>query len=93
MRRLLATLVALALILVAADFGLRFLSEYRVSKQIQESLQLPVRPSVSLGGLPYIPRLLSGDFLPGLLYTGVGVSGSGAEIAFELQRPRFEIKR
>ena len=208
MRRLLALLVTLAVVLVAADFGLRFLSEYWVSKQVQESLQLPKRPSLSLGGFPYIPHLVSGEFptvtvrtgtftadhikmervrltlrdvlfstrqllygqraairakrgdgvaivkaldvtgtavgtvhvrfegagvavsadqlqqtveasvaldgstllirpndpalpgsfdvelpefLPGLRYTGVAVSGSGAEIAFELQRPRFEI--
>lgn len=62
MRRLIAFLVTLAVVLAAADFGLRFLSEYWVARQVQQSLQLPTKPSVSLGGFPYTPRLVSGDF-------------------------------
>jgi LmeA-like phospholipid-binding len=61
-RRLIAFLVTLAVVLTAADFGLRFLSDYWVARQVQQSLQLPTRPSVSLGGFPYIPRLVSGAF-------------------------------
>jgi hypothetical protein len=70
LRRLLKFLLPLILILLGADFGLRFLSEYWVARQVQESLQLPTRPSVSLGGFPYIPRLVSGDFPTVTIRTG-----------------------
>jgi hypothetical protein len=70
MRRLLAFLLALALVLVAADFGLRYLSEYWVAQRLQRSLDLPSRPSVSLGGFPYIPRLVSGDLPTVTVRTG-----------------------
>jgi LmeA-like phospholipid-binding len=69
-RRLLAFFVTLALVLLAADFGLRFLSEYWVARQIQQSLQLPSQPSVSLEYFPYIPRLVSGDFPTATVRTG-----------------------
>jgi hypothetical protein len=69
-RRLIAFLVTLAVLLTAADFGLRFLSEYRVAREVQRSLQLSTRPSVSLGGFPYIPRLISGDVPTATIRTG-----------------------
>jgi hypothetical protein len=70
MRRLLAILITLAVVLVGADFGLRFLSEYWVARQLQRSLDLPSRPSVSLNGFPYIPRLVSGDLPTATVRTG-----------------------
>src|SRR6266516_2604843 len=76
MRRLLTFLLTLVLVLVAADFGLRFLSEYWVSRQVQRSLALPARPSVSLEGFPFIPRLVSGDFSSATVRTGPFTRGS-----------------
>jgi hypothetical protein len=70
MRRLLTFLITLALVLVTADFGLRFLSQYWVARQLQRSLDLPSRPSVSLGGFPYIPRLVSGELPTATVRTG-----------------------
>jgi len=70
LRRLLTFLLPLIVVLLGADFGLRFLSEYWVARQVQESLQLPTRPSVSLGGFPYIPRLVTGDFPTVTVRTG-----------------------
>jgi hypothetical protein len=70
MRRLLIFLVVLAVVLGAADFGLRFLSEYWVARQLQESLHLPSRPSVTLAGFPFTPRLVSGDFPSATVRTG-----------------------
>jgi hypothetical protein len=69
-----------------------------------DQLQQTVEASVALDGSTLLIRpndpALPGsfdvelpEFLPGLRDTGVAESGSGAEIAFELQRPRFEIKR
>jgi hypothetical protein len=69
-RRLLTFLVAFVLVLVAADFGLRFLSQYWVAGQIQRSLDLPSRPSVTLSDFPFIPRLVSGDVSKATVQTG-----------------------
>jgi hypothetical protein len=48
----LAFLIPLVLVLAAADYGLRYLSQYWVARQLQRSLELPGQPSVSLGGSP-----------------------------------------
>lgn len=86
MRRLLTFLLTLVLILVAADFGLRFLSEYWVSRQLQRSLDLPSRPSVSLEGFPFIPRVVSGDFSSATVRTGPFTEGG-----VRLQRMRLTL--
>ena len=62
MRRLFVVLVVLGLVLVAADFGLRFLGEYWVARELQRGLDLSKRPDVSLEGFPFIPHLISGEF-------------------------------
>jgi hypothetical protein len=70
LRRLLAFLITLALVLVGADFGLRFLSEFWAGRQLERSLDLPSRPSVSLDAFPYIPHLVSGDVATVTVRTG-----------------------
>jgi hypothetical protein len=62
MRRALIIVGAMALFLVGADLGLRALAQYWIAGQIQESFELSDRPSVSLGGFPFMPRLLTGRF-------------------------------
>lgn len=62
MRKTLILLAMLVLLLVVADFGLRSLAQERVSRELEESLDLSTAPSVSLGGFPFLPKLLSGRF-------------------------------
>jgi len=62
MRKVLVTAGILVLFLVGADFGLRALAQYWVSGQLQTSFELDRRPSVSLGGFPFLPRLVTGEF-------------------------------
>ena len=70
MRRLFVVLVVLGLLLVGADFGLRFLGEYWVARELQAKLELSTRPDVSLEGFPFIPHLLSGEFTEVRLRSG-----------------------
>jgi len=60
MRKLLVTVAVLGAVLVAADFGLRLLADLWVGREIKTALSLSERPSVSLGGFPFIPELISG---------------------------------
>jgi hypothetical protein len=62
MRKALVALGIVIVIVVGADFGLRALAQYWVSGQIRSSFRLEHRPSVSLGGFPFLPRLISGRF-------------------------------
>jgi hypothetical protein len=62
MRRLVAFLATLIIVLVGADFGLRIVAEYRTGDQLRRSLELSSRPSVSVGEFPFIPQLVSGSF-------------------------------
>ena len=62
MRKALVALGIAVLVVVGADFGLRALAQYWVSGQIQSSFRLEHRPSVTLGGFPFLPRLVSGRF-------------------------------
>jgi LmeA-like phospholipid-binding len=59
---LLGALIALVGLYVAADFGAKALAERGVSREVQTSLRLSERPDVSLGGFPFIPKLVSGSF-------------------------------
>jgi DUF2993 family protein len=62
MRKALIALGVAVLVLVAADFGLRALAQFWVAGQLQSSFGLEGRPSVSLGGFPFLPRLIAGRF-------------------------------
>jgi hypothetical protein len=62
MRKALVALGIAVLVVVGADFGLRALAQYWVSGQIQSSFRLEHRPSVSLEGFPFLPRLVTGRF-------------------------------
>jgi hypothetical protein len=60
-RKWLIALALLVAVLVAADFGLRLLADYWVGRELQSSLSLSQRPSVSIGGFPFLPELVSGN--------------------------------
>jgi hypothetical protein len=62
MRRALIVVAVVALFLVGADLGLRALAQYWIAGQIQTSFDLRDRPSVSLGGFLFLPRLITGKF-------------------------------
>jgi DUF2993 family protein len=62
MRKALIALGVVIVVLVGADFGLRALAQFWVAGQLQSSFGLEERPSVSLGGVPFIPRLITGRF-------------------------------
>ena len=61
MRKWLIALTALVVVVVGADFGLRLLAEYSVGRSLQSALSLSERPSVSMGGFPFIPELVTGN--------------------------------
>jgi LmeA-like phospholipid-binding len=75
MRKLLIVLGLVLTVLVAADFGLRLIAQYWVARSVQGGLGLSQRPSVSLGGFPFLVRLMTGE-LP-----SVDVEASGALVA------------
>jgi hypothetical protein len=60
MRKWLIALAVLAVVLVGADFGLRLVVEYWVGRGLQSALSLSERPSVSIGGFPFIPKFVTG---------------------------------
>jgi hypothetical protein len=80
LRRLVAVLIVMAALLVAADFGLRFYTERRIGQELASSLELSGRPSVTIGGFPFLLHFAGGEF-PSATAEGEGV-GSGP-LAFE----------
>jgi hypothetical protein len=62
MRKALLVVGVVIVVLVGTDFGLRALAQHWVSGQLETSFQLDRRPSVSLGGFPFLPRLVTGKF-------------------------------
>ncbi|MDP8956233.1 MAG: DUF2993 domain-containing protein [Actinomycetota bacterium] len=95
MRRLFVVLVVLGLLLVGADFGLRFLGEYWVSRQLQSGLEMSTRPDVSLEGFPFIPHLISGEFDEARLRSGpTELRGIELEaVQLELRQVRFSSRQ
>jgi hypothetical protein len=61
MRRWPIALAALVAIALAADFGLRLFADQWAEQELGRALSLRERPSVSIGGFPFLPQLLSGD--------------------------------
>ena len=62
MRKLLITLVVLAVLLLAADFGLRAYAESRTADAIQTELGTPSRPDVSIEGFPFLLHAVQGQY-------------------------------
>lgn len=61
MRKRIAIVAGVVLVLlVVADFGTRLVAQYAVSRALEGALDLEEQPSVSLGGFPFLPHLLSG---------------------------------
>jgi hypothetical protein len=60
--RVLVTLVALAVILVAADLGARSYGLLRVATEIQQDQRLPARPTVTVAGGSFLLQAARGRF-------------------------------
>jgi len=90
-RRLLIAGAVVVALLVALDFGARQVSQYAVSRGLESALHLGERPSVSLGGFPFLPHLISGDVPTATLSAGPtqikGLSFDGIDVA--LSNVRF----
>ena len=72
MRKLLITLVVLAVLLVAADFGARAYAEHRAATAVQSELGLPAPPDVSIEGFPFLWHAVQGSY-PEVIITASGV--------------------
>jgi hypothetical protein len=61
-RRLVGSLVVLAVLLVGADFGLRFLAARQIGDAVRQRLDLPQRPDVSVAGFPFLVQAIEGRY-------------------------------
>ena len=75
MRKLLITLVVLAVLLVAADFGARAFAESKTADAVQNELELTTVPNVSIEGAP-LPAEHFRDF-----------NNAGPTVAFGIESP------
>jgi hypothetical protein len=82
MRKALVAVGVVLVLLVGADLGLHALAQYWIAGQLQSSFDLERRPSVSLGGFPFLPRLVTGRF------SSVTVESNGA-----VKTGRFPVSR
>lgn len=73
------TVVVLAGVLVAADYGLAAAAEYQVSKKMKSQLNLASDPSVDIHGFPFITQALAGD------YSDISVNATGVPAANTLR--------
>ncbi len=60
MRRFLIAILVLGLVFVGADFGLRLWAQAWVGGQLERSLGLSKSASVSIGGVLFVPEVVSG---------------------------------
>ena len=72
MRKLLITLVVLAVLLVAADFGARAYAEHRAAGAVQTELGLTQAPDVSIEGFPFLWHAVQGSY-PEVIITASNV--------------------
>ncbi|MBI4261116.1 MAG: DUF2993 domain-containing protein [Actinobacteria bacterium] len=87
MRKALVSLFLVALLLVGADLGLRLFAEFWVGRELRESLDLPDRPDVDLGGFPFLVHLVSASF------PAVGVAIDGYEDgSLRIRRTEIELR-
>src|SRR5918999_5513881 len=61
LRRVLVAAAVALVVLVGADVGSRLFAQDWVAGQLQESLQLSREPSVTFGGVLFLPGLVTGD--------------------------------
>lgn len=62
MRRVVITLLALAGLVVAVDFGAAAVVEYEMSEQLRSELELAADPSVRINGFPFLTQAVAGTY-------------------------------
>ena len=62
MKRIGVFLIVLALLVLAADFFLRMAAEDAAARLIDKRMALRQEPDVDLGGFPFLPSLVRGNF-------------------------------
>ena len=62
MRKLVIGLIVLLVLLVGADFALRYVATQRISDAVATRLQLAEKPAVSIAGFPFITQALNGEY-------------------------------
>lgn len=62
MRKLLGFVVVLAVLLVGADFGARYLAVRQVGDAVQTRLGLAERPDVAISGFPFLTQAVQGRY-------------------------------
>lgn len=62
MRKLVVTILVLAGLLVAADFGTAAAAEYQIAKQLRSEFDLSRDPSVRINGIPFLTQALAGSY-------------------------------
>jgi LmeA-like phospholipid-binding len=62
MRRLAITLLVLVILLIGADFGLRFVATNRIGDAIATRLGLASAPDVSITGFPFVTQAINGQY-------------------------------
>ncbi|WP_164479247.1 DUF2993 domain-containing protein [Nakamurella antarctica] len=62
MRKLLITLVILGAVLVAADYGLRWIATTKISDAVASQLRLAAAPEVKIAGFPFTWQAISGRY-------------------------------
>jgi hypothetical protein len=86
-RRLLIVLIVIVGLLIGLDIGSRLAAQYAVSRGLASTLGLEERPAVSLGGFPFLPRLLSGSVPTVTVHAGAsevdGVSIQRANVTLD----------
>jgi hypothetical protein len=71
-RKLLITLIVLAVLLVAADFGLRAYAESRTATAVQTELGTTAVPDVSIEGFPFMLHAVQGQY-PQVIITAANI--------------------
>jgi hypothetical protein len=86
-RRLLILVIVIVVLLIGLDVGSRLVAQYAVSRGLAATLGLEERPAVSLGGFPFLPRLLSGNVPSVTIHAGAseveGVSIRRANVTLD----------
>jgi hypothetical protein len=72
---ILIPLISFAILLTGADFGIKYVAQIGVAKELQRTLHLTAQPDVSLSGFPFLYHVVKGTFDSTSLKAGPGVAG------------------
>jgi DUF2993 family protein len=92
-RKILVSLVVLAVLLVGADFAARAYAESRVADRLRTSLRLADSPRVTFGGFPFLTQLAAGSLSSVSLAAGRLTAGGVAfsHVSLTVHAVRFDV--